>query len=613
MMVKVILVPVDLSFAEPALLAIRLARYFRAELIFLHCLPASALISNFFFPKGTPDRGRDEIPLEDKRRAEERISAFQSALPLGDLRHSWKIVQGAVLHEILKAADSLRPDWIIQGGRRFSGLEEWIPGGTSWWMIQKAPCPVITVKRLPSVSHQARHAGEFHRDHPESHPSLSFRKILYLCGSGESSSRALPDAAALAKKSGAELIIFHVVEAPGKREPDGNRSVKEDPAMRVQQLVEKARTLQTELKVSSSLAIGSPEEAILARIQEGDADMIVMGAARGGGFIPTGIFRDRIFKRATCPIMTVNRNPAGFEKRYRKLFQKLTPRDLILVSEEHPESIRENLFYGKRFSRTTDLFLKHYSREGLIRIFEEVGLLTLLREKGFTEPNIAIQLDDPYRQRLRVYFGGIEDDRHTLVEMILRDGILEAPHPKETPHRGHYFPVLMVEWLCMQNPMVPFSPDRPPLPDQRYPGLGMSREILELISLIGMQIGKDGIAIHPRYFHAAVVYHRLFKCYNPVQEGQLTALIRDVETYHLNDVSWAVALGCLGGTSLQQGASWEIDYQVRPLTALLQQHFHSDVYRELFWNSLANHHYHIHWNLLHRRLRDRLKTAEAFL
>ena len=618
-MTKKILVPVDFAFAEPAFLAIHLASCFQAEIIFFHCLPSSALISKFFFPKAGEGGERHEISPEDRRHVEEMISSFQSDLPLGDLRHSWKIAKGLVLQEILQAADSLRPDWIIQGSRRLSGLESWIPGGISWLTIQKAACPVITVKHLRFPSGQTRHLTQFQRDQGESYlktcgvQPLSLRKILYLSGSGESSDKALPEAASLAKKSGAELIILHIIDESRKKNLGSQRDGNGDPASRVLRLVEKARILQTGLNVSSSLLVGDPEETVLARIHDGHTDMVVMGVANsdGLGIIPSGIFRDRIFHRTTCPIMTVNRGSADLEKRYQKLFDKLTPKDLILENEEHPEAIGESLFTGKSGSRNSDLFLKHYSHGGLIRLFEEYGLFPLLREKGFTEPKITINLDDPYRQRLRVYFGEIEDEKHTLIEMILRDGILEAPHPKEPSHRGHYFPVLMVEWLCMQNPTAPFTPERPPLPDQRYPSLGLSREILELISLIGMQIGKDGIAIHPRFFHAAVIYHRLFKCYNPVQEGRLTALIRDTEEFNLNDVSWAVALKCLGGTSLQEEAAWEIDYQVRPLTGLLQQHFHSENYQKLFWNSLANHHYNINLKQLDSCLRERIKTKDA--
>lgn len=617
MMIKRFLVPVNLAFAEPALLATRLARLFGAEIVFFHCLPFSAQASKFFFPKSAEQTARNQILPEERRRAEERISIFESLLPLDGLRHRWKISKGAVLQEILKAADSVRPEWIIQGSRRSPGFEGWIPGGTAWWTIQKAPCPVITLKHRHSGARDIRGFGEFHRDTPEDGPKRggpappSLREILYLSGSGKSSGRALTAAAALAKKGGAELVVLHVTDPTRRGDPDGP---KEDPDARVQRLVERARLLQTGLNVSSSLLVGNPAETVLARIRLGKPDMVVMGAADTGAMaiLPAAGFRERIFQGTTSPIMTVNRSFPGLQKRPRIPVQKeAARRQLLEMGEEHPESIGEDLFFGRGGSRASSLFLKHYSKEGLVRLFEEEGLLALLRERGFAEPKIAIHLDDPYRQRLRVYFGETEDESHTLIEMILHEGVLEAPRPRESPHRGHYFPVLTVEWLAMQNPAAPFSPERPPLPDQRYPGLGVSREVLELIARIGTQIGKDGIAIHPRCYHAAVIYHRLFRCYNPVQEGQLAALIRDTEAFNLNDVSWAVSLGCLEDGSLQEGVSWKIDYQVRPLTVLLQNHFHSENYRKLFWNSLGNHHYQIRRKQLDKRLRERTGREEA--
>jgi hypothetical protein len=302
---------------------------------------------------------------------------------------------------------------------------------------------------------------------------------------------------------------------------------------------------------------------------------------------------------------------SGIERRYRKIFHRLTLDDLAQISEEQPEAVGEDLFRGRSSFRTSELFLKYYSHAGLTRIFEEYGIFALIRQKGFADLKITLNLDDPYRQRLRVCFAGMEDDRHTLIELILREGILEAPHLKDAPGRGHFYPVLMVEWLCMQNPTAAFTPERPPLPGQQHPGLGISREILQLISLIGMRIGKDGIAIRPQYFHAALLYHRFFKCYNPVREGQLAALMRDTEEFNLDDVSWAIDLGCLRGKLLRQKASWEVDYQVNPLTALLRQHFHSENYRKLFWESLAGHRYRIDWQKFDRHLRDRTAGGDA--
>jgi nucleotide-binding universal stress UspA family protein len=620
-MIRKILVPLDLTSADAARFGISLAHLFRAEIIFVHCLPFHAVTSKFFFPNARRDGEPREVSPEEKRRAEEKISTILSGLPLGDLRHSRKITKGKILQEILNAVDSIRPDWIIQGSRTSFGPEEWIAGGIAWRLIQEAACPIITVKHGPSTSRQPL-LSERHPLVPFQPSSAaaqseapSLRKILFLTGFGESSGRALPHAAALAKKTGAELIILHILPNPYPIVAVRGNHPIDDPTQHLQLLVERARTLQTGLNASTCLRLGNPEEVIFSRIQEGDVDMIVMGTGKeiGAGMIQASRLTNGIFRHAPCPVMTINREGilSGIENRYQKIFRKLTPADLVQISAEQPEAVGENLFRGRTPYRISELFLKYYTHASLNRIFEEYGIFNFIRLKGFADPIIALNLDDPYRQRLRVCFGGMDDEGHTLIEMILSEGTLDASRLKDAPARGHYFPVLMVEWLCMQNPAASFTPEHPPLPGQQHPGLGMSREILQLISLIGMRIGMDGLAIHPMYYHAAVLYHRLFQCYNPVQEGQLYALMRDTEEFNLNDVSWAVELDCLYSKQLNQKASLEVDYQVHPLTALLRQHFHSENYHRLFWESLANHRYQIDWPQFNRRLPERIHPGDA--
>jgi nucleotide-binding universal stress UspA family protein len=620
-MIRKILVPLDLTSAEAGRLGIRIARHFRAEIIFFHCLHSDAMASKFFFPKAYRYHQRNQISPEERRRAEENISRIISDLPLGDLHYSFKITKGVILHEILNAADLIRPDWIVQGSRISFGLEEWIPRGISWRLVQKSPCPVITTKQNPPASRLMLRPGDpplFTSVSPDSYArkeSLSLRKVLYLTNFGESSTLALPHAAALANKTGAVLMILHILADPHPIPGIHIKPSITNPTEQIQFLLDKAKALQTDLNASFCLCAGNPEEFILSRVGEGDVDMIVMGTGNGSGsgMMQGSTLLDKILRRAPCPVMTVNREgvSSGIEKRYRKIFHRLTLEDLAQISEEQPDVVGEDLFHRRSSFRTSGLFLKYYSHSGLTCIFEEYGIFSLIRQKGFTDLKIILNLDDPYRQRLRICFAGMEDESHTLIELILREGILEAPRLKDAPGRGHYHPVLMVEWLCMQNPTAAFTPEHPPLPGQQHPGLGMSHEILQLISLIGIRIGKDGVAIHPKYLHAALLYHRLFKCYNPVQEGQLSALIRDTEEYNLNDVSWAIHLDCLRGKRQGQRESWEVEYQVHPLTALLQQHFHSEHYRGLFWESLAGHRYRIDWQQFDRRLQERTDTGDA--
>jgi nucleotide-binding universal stress UspA family protein len=608
-MIRKILLPLDLSSGEPVKLAVRFARVFPCELVFLHCLPSSPLSSRFFFPGSQRASLHRALSAEERRPVEEKIARWVDALAAGDLRQTLRIVKGAVLSEVLGQIDALHPDWIIQGRRASPGREEWLSGGISRGLMEESPCPVITVNHAPPSSRLRLRPQDPSSPSPEAltvqppPESAGFRRLILLTAFGESSVAALNTAAELSGKTGAELVIVHL-------QKDVSSGPASDLQDRLQLLAERAAALQKGLRVSPLLFTGNPEDFIGQWIGPGAADLVVMGMGRPREPAPfQHRFVEIVSRKASCPVMTVNAGGVNsrMEKRYRKIYQKLTPEDLLKISDEQPETVGEELFGGRRTLRPPELFLKYYSQAGLTRILEEYGIFPLLRQKGFADPQVILSLDDPFRQRLRIGFDGLKDEGHLLVEMVLHEGILESGRPGEGSGRGHYFSVLMVEWLLMQNPRASFTRERPPLPGQRHPGLGLSREILQLISLIGLRIGMDGIAIHPQHVHAALLYHRLFSCYNPVQEGQLCALLRDTESFNLDDVSWAVELDCLCHVQPERKASWHIDSQVRPLTDLLRNHFHTESYRKLFWESLANHHYRIDWPLFEKRFQNRVR------
>jgi nucleotide-binding universal stress UspA family protein len=644
-MIRRILIPLDLTSAEPLRLAVRLFRLFPFELKLLHCLPASARSARFFFPRTPETDRRDCVSPEEKRMTEERLSALMSDHALGDLPYTLHVVRGMVLPEILKRAATVHPDLIIQGRRNSFRREEWISGGLSRELIQKASCPVVTVKHRPFPSRLLLRPGESPLLTDEAGAVAVDRsvhepgKVILLTDFGTPSTRALPHAAWLACRMGSELVILHVLE---KNRGD----FAEEAASRLRFLVERAEALQLALKVSSRLEIGHPEQTIIPRIGRPGLALVVMGAGntRGSGSLLSKGVLEKILRWTACPVMTVSPEgfPQGIDSRYRSIFRRMNPEDLIRISEEQPEAIGEEIFGFRRSSRAP-LFLGHYTQSGLTRVFEEYGIFPLLRQKGFNEPKIRLNFADSYQQRLRISFNGGEDENHTLIDLILSEGILESARERTPEHqprdmraapdipgrdricpaalrgalqslrptdaspRGRFFPVLMVEWLGMQNPRAAFTPKRPPLPGQLHPGLGISREILQLILLIGMRTGKDGVAIHPQYYHAARLYHGLFQCYNPIQEGQLGALMRDTEAFNLNDVSWAIDLGCLlDGPGEGKRVSWGIDWQVHPLTSPLKSHFHAEHYGMLYGESLARQRYGIDWQRFEKKFHERI-------
>ena len=610
--IKKILLPVDLTSDAAAVWAIQIARRCNAEITFLHVTSSYSLTARLLFFQTAANRKAHITAVPAIGAPHEGLTAFLQKLPLGDVRHRHMIVKGSILRQILQQIDTLHPDLLIQGTKIHAGLNEWTLGGVAWWVLRKARCPVITVKQHPLDTPQTTPFSHSllsgHQPHFLS-PSLTnpLSRILYLTNFGEGSYQALPYAAAIAQRMNAELFILHVLNERSRvAYPPGKKSdtIAEE---KLASLLREAKTLRPGLMAFSFLSRGLPEREIAAWMNAERPDLVVIGnhGPEGRGLVSVGQFTERILRISPCPVLTnaISTEGGQLEKRYRKIFKSLTPEDLIAFRDQQPDSVGEDLFRSRTIFRASGLFLKCYSVGGLKRIFEEYGIFDLLRGKGFQDLEVTINIDDPYRQRLRVFHAGVEDERHSLIDMILREGFLESTRDEATGSR--FFPVLMVEWLSMQNPDAAFEPARPPLPGQKYPGLGLSRQILELICLIGERIGKDGVAIHPKYYHAALLYHRRFMCYNPIQEGQLVALVRDMEDRNSSDVSWAICLGCL--RSQEQSTDplfWEIDYQVSPLTSDLRHYFTSDRYRSLFWNSLASSSFHIDWRLFAKRFSE---------
>ena len=67
--------------------------------------------------------------------------------------------------------------------------------------------------------------------------------------------------------------------------------------------------------------------------------------------------------------------------------------------------------------------------------------------------------------------------------------------------------VLYVEWLLLQDPRAEFG-ERPRLPGQEYPGLGLLREMVALLVVVCEQLGMDGILFVPAHYYMAALGRR---------------------------------------------------------------------------------------------------------
>ena len=152
--------------------------------------------------------------------------------------------------------------------------------------------------------------------------------------------------------------------------------------------------------------------------------------------------------------------------RYREPFHEINDGDLAVEREE------DNVFAEKDLFVTTDTrrsrYLNFYTKYGLELAFERYGLLDRLRAKGYRKLRIDMDLNDCAGDTIRV----LEDEptAQPLVEIRLR-------RDRKTI-RG--MELLAVEWLLTQDLQAEFTADKPRLPGQEYPGLGMLRGLFAL-------------------------------------------------------------------------------------------------------------------------------------
>ena len=619
-----ILVPVDLSPASElsSHYAVQLARAFRAEVVFLHVIPEDSRAGKLFFPQVLSVEERQAAWEAEEKEARKRLSEFLRLLSMKGVRHSEQVVGGVPFVEILRAVEAIHPDLVIQGTHGATGLETRVIGGTAQRVIRKTRCPVISIKPGEFGSFLARIAegvgisageeGALAREAYHFPP----RKVLFPTDFSEHSRRAMDYAAIVAAKAGAEMIVLHATEEKEEEVEEGRRPEDDEhrPAQEeMKEIVKEIKALYPDLRITPRVVRARPASAILEAVVRDEIDIVVMGThgRTGMKLMFAGSTADRVIRNAPCPVMTLRPDwkQEEVEKKFRKIFRRLSPLDLQKMSSEHNALIDDDIFQDLEELKKTDLYLNFYSREGMSKALEEYGFFDILRRKGFEDFKLALDLDDPYRHLLRVYFGGREDPDHLLIELILREGNLRSPLPSEGGEPDGSHPVLIIEWICLQNPRAAFTPDRPPLPGQEHPGLGIGHEALEFMVLTGKRLKKDGIMNHPQFYHNARFYHEKFKFYNPVREGRLISMIRDTGDYNLADAAWAVYHECLLDRRTGREVAWEGGDQVYPLSRELKAYFRSRRYKDRVWETVANTRYEIDWDLFHERMQGRIDSS----
>lgn len=229
-----------------------------------------------------------------------------------------------------------------------------------------------------------------------------------------------------------------------------------------------------------------------------------------------------------CAVGTRGRIPAAYDpgaRRTRVVAQHVvTPQlegDLWLTEEELLGTLG-------RAPHAEPRFLGFYTRHGLENALTAYGYLDTLRRMGFERLEVSIDIRPPASDRLAIstWVGG---ERVVLVDIAASIRTVA----------GHS--CLFLDWLELRDPRGTFSSDRPPLPGQQKPGLGLANETMQLLARAAERLKLAGVVFVAAHYHIAWIARERFVPVDPEDRGRFRALARVLAPLPLADASHRLA------------------------------------------------------------------------
>lgn len=212
-------------------------------------------------------------------------------------------------------------------------------------------------------------------------------------------------------------------------------------------------------------------------------------------------------------------------------------------------------------------FLGSFSPVTVELMLERMGFLQQIRARGFPCPTVSLELDHPLGHTLRIF--GDPNKTELLLELRLARSSRALPG----------FEVLSVEWLLLQNPRAQFTPDRPRLPGQQHPGLGLLAEVFAWLVVLCEELALDGLYFRPSHFHLAALARRHATFLHPQHAALFAALSELLAGLSLPEASRAVHEGRVVDRVTGKPVVWEAFPMVVPVSQNLKEQVEGAKYR----------------------------------
>ncbi len=221
--------------------------------------------------------------------------------------------------------------------------------------------------------------------------------------------------------------------------------------------------------------------------------------------------------------------------------------------------------------------LGFYSPQGLELALERAGYLDRVRNLGFDRPTVQMDLDNPAGDTLRMY--GDRRRKELLIELRLQVDRRALPG----------LSLLRIEWLLLQNPRARFTPERPRLPGQNHPGLGVLQETVTLLVLVCDRLQLDGLIFVPSRYHVAAHGRRTMRFLQPEEEGIYRALQKALAGLTFAEATQAVDAGRVIDEATGEPFAWSPTPMVFPVSARFRHLLETEEYERKAAESQSRH------------------------
>jgi len=300
-----------------------------------------------------------------------------------------------------------------------------------------------------------------------------------------------------------------------------------------------------------------------------------------------------------------------FSKKLRKEVKEGNPyRDIFLgLGSDHLECGFEATAHN---DSCEEMFLNRFNESDILTLLKEIGLTECLSGLGFNKLHISIDLDEGGRHHLSIYHSRIKPE-NMLINLRLSETIYKPEITLPFRMKRSSYNMINIEWAQTTSPTPKVTQQRPLLPGQAKPGLGILSYLMLLMQAIGKRISSDGFIEVPDHFHLAAMYAGTFKFIDPSREALLQGVLRDLGNHSIGDLSWGFITSTITDTKSGRPAVYTPGTQAICLTSDLQEYFNSSWYEKKFNRSMRASRYSIDMEQMQIRrseLLEKHKTEE---